>query len=957
MEVIRAVKNKKQTHMIRLLLPMVALLLWLQSSTAQVSCLPVFPSTDSDVTITFNATQGNGALNNIIPVFAHMGVITNLSTSPSDWKYVQTTWGVADPDGSMTFVSPNVWSKSFNIRQFFGVPANETVLQLAFVFRNTDGSTVGRAADGGDIFYAVFPNDGQLRTRIIQPANASLVVAPATTSIAVNAAASLTGDLKLLDNGVQVFSTTGTSLNHTLATAPGLHNIEFVANTSNDTDTSRFVYIMPSDVPPQDPPAGTQLGINHINNSTVRLALFAPGKSSVFLIGDMNDWTPEPAYQLKKSLDGNTWWIELTNLTPGADYRFQYLVDGAIKIADPLSTLVLDPWNDGFVPPLTFPYLLPYPTGKTTGVVSWLQPGKAPFNWQTTNYTRPTKSNLVVYELLLRDFVARHDYNTLLDTLDYLDRLGVTAIELMPVNEFDNNISWGYSPSFHKALDKYYGTPEQFKQFVDACHARGIAVIVDAVFNHATGLSPLAQLYWDGANNRPAANNPWLNPSATHPFNVFNDFNHESAATKAYTKNCLKYWIEEYKVDGFRFDLSKGFTQKNTDGNVGAWGQYDAARVAIWKDYANFIWSVDPDNYVILEHFADNSEEKELAEYGMMLWGNMWGAYKEVALGYSNGVTTSLAGVNYKARNWTVPHLVGYMESHDEDRIAFECKTYGNQAVGHNVRELSTSMRRIEMLNHLFYTVPGPKMLWQFGEVGYDFPINYCENGSINPDCRTAPKPIRWDYMSNPYRRRLQQVTSALLQLRRQNDVFQTTDYQALIGSTAVRSVVLNGTSMDVVAVANVSFQNASGSVTFPSTGTWYDYYTGQPFEVTTASTNFSLQAAEYRLYTSQFVALPTGINISNTQDAPTWAAELVIAPNPASERFAVQIYVEAATDIAVEVIDTQGRVVANTAPQNWPAGGAALDINCANWSTGIYLVRCTDVLTGQTVTQRIVKH
>ena len=72
----------------------------------------------------------------------------------------------------------------------------------------------------------------------------------------------------------------------------------------------------------------------------------------------------------------------------------------------------------------------------------------------------------------------------MIDTLDYLDRLGVTAIELMPVNEFEGNLSWGYNPAFHIALDKYYGTQKAFKAFIDA-HSRGIAVILDVVLNHA----------------------------------------------------------------------------------------------------------------------------------------------------------------------------------------------------------------------------------------------------------------------------------------------------------------------------------------------------------------------------------------------------------------------------------------------------------------------------------------
>ena len=94
---------------------------------------------------------------------------------------------------------------------------------------------------------------------------------------------------------------------------------------------------------------------------------------------------------------------------------------------------------------------------ETSFSVGVLQPGADEYNLNVTNYERPEIKDLVIYELL-RDFLSKHSYQTLIDTLDYLDRLGVTAIELMPVNEFEGNLSWGYNPAFHIALDKYYGT-------------------------------------------------------------------------------------------------------------------------------------------------------------------------------------------------------------------------------------------------------------------------------------------------------------------------------------------------------------------------------------------------------------------------------------------------------------------------------------------------------------------
>jgi glycosidase len=939
-----------------LLLILIVFVGWVELA-AQVTCVPGFPSTDSDVTIYYHSDEGNGALNNFPgPIYAHMGVITSLSTGPNDWKYVQTQWGVADPKGLMVNVGGNLWSKTINIQTFFGIPTNETVLKLAFVFRNQSGSIVGRSSDGSDIFYDVYPNDGLLRTRFIQPSSSGFLTQEGS-SIEIKAIASISGNLTISDNGLLIEEGVGSELSTNISAGSGYHSVQFIAESNGQVDTSEFTYLVPGSIITEDPPAGTELGINFINEGTVRLCLYAPGKQTVFVIGDFNDWLPNIQYQMNRSVDGKRWWLDVSNLSPDVIYKFQYLVDGVLKIADPLSTLVLDPWNDSFIPSITYPDLPPYPTGKTTGIVSVFQTNPPTYIWTSTEYERPDQTKLTIYELLLRDFIAKHDYQTMIDTLDYLQRLGINAIELMPVSEFDGNNSWGYNPAFHKALDKYYGDPNSFKQFIDACHARNIAVIIDVVFNQATDASPLARLYWDSANNRPASNNPWLNTTATHPFSVFQDFNHQSLATKEYVKNCVKYWIEEFKIDGFRFDLSKGFTQVNSGSNVGQWGQYDASRIVIWKDYANYIWAIDSTFYVILEHFADNSEEKELSNYGMMLWGNMWGAYKDIALGFSNGINTSLANINYKNRQWSKPHLIGYMESHDEDRIAYECKTYGFTSTSYNVKTTPVALSRIEMLSNLFYPIPGPKMLWQFGEMGYDFHINLCENGTINNGCRTSPKPIRWDYLQDPYRNRLFNVTRALLHLRNQYDVFHTNVYTTNISNGQIRTIFLDGSDIDVVVVANVGVTGATASVNFPSTGIWYEYYSGSTINVVgPGGTSIPiLPAGGYRLYTNQFVALPADVIISSAVDVQIGLGTVEIVPNPSSTYTNVWLSLEKSGEYTVEVVTMDGRKVFTARDVSFYEGDNHFEIDISTFNPGVYQLRIQNP-EGRFIVERFVK-
>jgi hypothetical protein len=475
------------------------------------------------------------------------------------------------------------------------------------------------------------------------------------------------------------------------------------------------------------------------------------------------------------------------------------------------------------------------------------------------------------------------------------------------------------------------------------------------VFNQASGSSPLAQMYWDAANNRPAADNPWLNPIAKHEFNVFNDFNHESQATKKYVKYCLDYWLSTFKVDGFRFDLSKGFTQKNTLGNANAFAQYDPSRIAILKDYADYVWGVTPGAYVILEHFAENTEEKELAEYGMMLWGNMYGAYKETAIGYST--TSNLTGISYQSRGWAVPHLIGYMESHDEERIAYQCKTYGNQVPNHNIRTLPVMCQRIAMLENLMFTVPGPKMLWEFGELAYDFPINYCEDGTIDNGCRTSPKPIRWDYLGDPYRRKLHGITSSLLNLRKNYDVFETTDFQLNISTGPVRSIFLNSADMNVAVFANVGVQaNTVTNPPFQHIGPWYEYYTGDTLFVTSGvPTSFTLAPGEYRLYLDKFVALPPGVIVSGIKEPIGVLESVVVQPNPVVDILSTRFALRESADLQLKITDLTGKLIAEESFENLPMGEQNFQIECASWQPGIYFVWLSDSKGGRMV-RKVIK-
>ncbi|EHQ30622.1 alpha-amylase family glycosyl hydrolase [Mucilaginibacter paludis] len=594
----------------------------------------------------------------------------------------------------------------------------------------------------------------------------------------------------------------------------------------------------------KDLPTGAVDGVTYINSGTsVIFNLYAPGKKTVSVIGEFNNWQPSA---MNQTTDGTRWWIQVDNLDASKEYAYQYLVDGTLKVADPYCEKILDPANDQYITADVYPNLKAYPSGQT-GIVSVLQANPTPYTWKNTSFTRPDKKNLVIYELHVRDFIAAHNYKTLKDTLNYLSNLGVNAVELMPINEFEGNDSWGYNPSFYFAPDKYYGTRNDLKAFIDECHSRGIAVIMDMVLNHSFGQSPMVQLYFDQAAQKPLASSPWFNVDPTHPYNVGYQFNHESAATKYFAKNVMQFWMKNYKIDGYRFDLAKGFTQKNSgtaDANVAAWTAYDASRVAIWKDYNSFIKSVDNNNfYVILENFATDQEEKEEADNGMMQWNNLNYSFNEGTMGWVP--TSDLTRMFFNSHTFTQPdNIVTYMESHDEERLMFKNETYGNTggANGYNVRDLATGLKRQELAAAFMLTAPGPKMMWEFGERGYDISI---DNGG-----RLGDKPAHWEYMSDPLRKKLYNAYARLIKMKIKNPVFSTSNVQ-YVATGFVRSTTLQATGVNVELVGNFDVNPQTSAVTFPAAGVYYDYMTGTAVNIPTVTYTLTLAPGEYHIYSS----------------------------------------------------------------------------------------------------------
>ncbi len=909
------------------------LLFWLvavyQISFAQITTNPALPAQNQGVTITFDSSKESRLGLFTGDLYAHTGVYVAGNTN---WQHVIGAWGNNAVQPKLTNKGNGIYELviSPDINTFYSILPGETVTSMNFVFRSADGTK-----QTNDLFVNVYVQG--LNVSISSPARINIF--EKNQSFTFTASASASSDLVLYQNNQQIAAQTGTSITQNISIPNAGDYWLKVKATQNTTVKLDSVYICIRETTTNESrPAGLLTGINYIDNQSATLIIYAPYKNYIFVTGDFNKWYPENSFQMKK--DGDYFWLTIGNLTPQKEYIYQYLIDGNLQVADAYTDKVSDS-DDQYIPSTIYPNLIPYPAGKAVDRASVLQSGQTPYAWTTTTYSVPQQSKLSIYELLIRDFTADQTYSGVKNNLPYLKRLGINTIELMPFSEFEGNSSWGYNPNFYFAPDKAYGTKNDLKALIDECHKQGFIVVQDIVLNHSYGSNPMVKMYWNSALNQPAANNPWFNQTSPNPvYSWGNDFNHTSQATKDFVDRVTKYWMTEYKIDGYRFDFSKGFTNTPGDGYA-----FDPSRIAILERIAGKIWEVNPKALVILEHFTANNEEQELTAYGngMMVWGNANSAFSEAAMGYSNSNKSDLSGASYHVRGFSKPGLVAYMESHDEERQMYNTLNYGNSLGAYNTKDLTTALQRSQMAAAFFLSLAGPKMIWQFGELGYDYSINTCQDGSINNNCRTYPKPLHWDYLNNSDRLKLFDVYSAMLRLRSQFDVF-TSGQETLAVNGDIKKIQLSLNNQNITLMGNFGMSLNTITPNFQHTGTWYEFFTGNELSVTDLNANLLLNPGEYRLYSDQ--KLPAFKDLATSVSGSFPQSGLHIYPNPVTDKLQVESSI---TVQNIELYSIDGKVVYQSKPNT-----NNISISLNHLKTGIYFLRVQT--NNQLFTEKIVK-
>ena len=357
----------------------------------------------------------------------------------------------------------------------------------------------------------------------------------------------------------------------------------------------------------------------------------------------------------------------------------------------------------------------------------------------------------------------------------------------------------------------------------------------------------------------------------------------------------------------------------------------------VLKNYADYSWSLDSDHYVIFEHLGGSSEEQQWANYrinegkGIMLWGKTSNPFYQLAMGYA--ADSNISGIGHLSRGFSEKRLIGYFESHDEERIMYKALQYGNSWDGYNIQDLNTSLSRMSAIGAISLTIPGPKMIWHFSDLGMDNSLFTCFDGSVfEPDCKldTKPQP-QWvqNWLSNENRNQIYSDWSKIISLKINEDVFEGNYNISSGGLTPIIYIwddnIPSSELKNIVIVANLDVVDNTVIPSFPYNGIWYDLMDEDAEEsITISSTTDSilLGPGEFKIYGNKASTALSSVNfISNN---------LLIYPNPAYDYFITNKDID-----LIKIFDITGKLI-----RTFKNISANQSVNIESIKSGYYLLK-----------------
>jgi 1,4-alpha-glucan branching enzyme len=556
--------------------------------------------------------------------------------------------------------------------------------------------------------------------------------------------------------------------------------------------------------------------------ATIELAIFAPYNHDVAVIGSWNSWRPAPMTR-----DERGWWRAAVPLADG-DYAYKFRMKSNSYFARGQSVTVADPRALRWSPDANANACLIVRGGRRVDVS---------YVWRHDDVPLPLNDALVLYELHVGDFSGgqgdfggghpRHTFAAVVEKLDYLAGLGVNAVELMPVNQFPGLYSWGYNPLSLFAVANAYGTPDDLCRLVDECHARGMRVFIDGVYNHADRDAPLAYMdyaYWFHE----------VNPDARElQFGPKYDYGHRDDnlgifPAREYVRDAVLTWIDLFHLDGIRFDATAVL------------GSYEFLS---WLHAEIYAHAPGKPFYTIAEHVP---QDPSVAGPD----GPLDAAWHE---SLRQQLTATLLGTEFEGRQpfdlaalagtldpraegfAAAINVVNYLENHDQHRtmtrLGEVARTFGEAA-----------FRRAKLGMALLLTAPGDPMLWMGQEFGNAAPRS------------SEPQPLAWALLQNESNADLRRYTTGLVKLRTSAAPLHANTFEVVLAD-AERGLFAfkrwEEASGVVVVVANLrdDFAGAVEVPGWPGDGRWHEFIHNYDVEVEGGVLHDTLAESEVKIY------------------------------------------------------------------------------------------------------------
>lgn len=531
----------------------------------------------------------------------------------------------------------------------------------------------------------------------------------------------------------------------------------------------------------------------------VEFHLFAPRNQAAALIAAFSDWQDIP---MEKGEDG--YFRTKIEVEDGV-YQYKF------RVQTKSPNFESDQWVD-----VIDPYATDVDETAKVGIVK-IKDGEIivdDYVWQHDDKPLPQNHELVIYEMHVADFTGgevdadkRGKYLDAIEKLDYLRELGINAIELMPVNEYPGDYDWGYKVRHFFATETSYGSTADLKRFVDECHARGIRVIIDGIYNHTDEECPLLLIdrdYWYYHNKHyPEDPANYWGPE----FNYDNyDENLDVKPAWKFVGDVVRFWTQEYHIDGIRYDAVRQLANYE----FLDWLAHQAKKNTAPKPFYN-----------IAEHIPDTS--KVTAPEGPMdaCWHESFRYFVVPHICGEAFEPEKLKEVlDPRQQNYTTAiNVVNYLATHDRQRLFREL---GDRGIFD-----AAAFRRAKLAAAILMTAMGIPMIW----MGEEFGEHKRKSESV-----TQPKKIAWPLLERQENHDLFEYYKSLIALRQQHPAVQSDNIEFFHenGKAKVFAYVRwNDAGDRVVVIANFSDQDLAGyQVTaFPAAGKWYDWLSNSEFE------------------------------------------------------------------------------------------------------------------------------